>query len=119
MPQSWNVTHVVVAGLDRASNTSVLILLGSGNIESLPDFLRVCFGARETWMGKGSKQEAQGRTTLGGVSGQLVKEVAARIKQYGQVLLLGRRATHPSTTGSPDISFMHAVKHINIWSYVP
>jgi len=37
-------------------------------------------------MAKGSKQDAQGRTASGGVSNQLVKEVAARIKQYGQVL---------------------------------
>jgi len=65
-------------------------------------------------MGKGLKQEAQGRTSLGGVSGQLVKEVAARIKQYGQVLPLFRRAKHPSTTGSPEFCSMHAVTHIKV-----
>ena len=40
-------------------------------------------------MGRGPRQAAnQGRPSLGGVSESLVKELAARIEQYGQASLL-------------------------------
>lgn len=37
-------------------------------------------------MGKGPKSAKQSRLSSGSVSDQLVREIAARVEQYGQVL---------------------------------